>query len=100
MHDEPDDIDRSQHPDPLGLSLVPHQQLLDVLADEDVDGFDQRDRLVDGGHGRVDRHAIVRSVVKQDLRDQRLQVLLGRQAGTSLLMDWWLCRYSPDSSPD
>ena len=70
MHDEPDDIDSRQHPDPLRLPLVPHQQLLDVLAHEDVDGLDQRDRLVHRRHRRVDWHAIVRSVAKQDLRDQ------------------------------
>lgn len=36
MRDEADDVGESDHPDPLGLVLVPDQQLVDVFSHHDV----------------------------------------------------------------
>ena len=100
VHDQPNDIYGGEHPGPLALPLVPHQQLLDILADEDVDRLDEGDGFIDGGHAGIDGHAVVGSVVEEDFGDERFQVLLDGCGGTSLLIDWLLCRYSPDYSPD
>lgn len=71
MHDQPNDIDSGKHPRPLAFPFIPNQQFLDVLAHEDVDGLDEGDGLVDGGHAGIDGHAIVSGVVEEDLSDQR-----------------------------
>ena len=41
MHDKPDDICSGEHPNPLTLTFIPHQQLLNVVGDKDVDGGPQ-----------------------------------------------------------
>lgn len=100
VHDEADNIYGGEHPNPLGLAFIPHQELFYVFADEDVDGLDERDGFVDGWHRGVDGHAIIGGVIEEDLSDERFEVLLCDTAFTSLVMDWLLWRYSPDSSPD
>jgi hypothetical protein len=48
VHDEADNINGGEHPNPLGLAFVPDQELFYIFADEDVDGLYERDRFVDG----------------------------------------------------
>jgi len=100
VHDEADNINGGEHPNPLGLAFIPDQELFYIFADEDVDGLYERDRFVDGWHWGVDGHAVIGGVIEEDLRDERLQVLLCDTALTNLAIDWLLWRYSPDSSPD
>lgn len=50
MHDEADDINGGEHPNPLRFAFVPYQKLLYIFANENVDGLDEGYRFVDGGH--------------------------------------------------
>lgn len=68
MRDEAYGIDKSQHPYPFALALVPHQQLLEIPAYQDIDGIVQGHTLPDAVDGRVYRHAVVRGIVVQNLR--------------------------------
>jgi hypothetical protein len=42
VHDESDNIDGGEHPDPFGLVFVPHKQLFNVLVYENVDSIGKR----------------------------------------------------------
>lgn len=87
--DEADDVSEGEHPDPLGLRLVPDQQFFDRLVDEDVNRAHDAERLVDRAHLRVDGDAVVRRVRQQDVRNQALQRQLTRNS-TTILLDYAL----------
>lgn len=63
MGDESDRVNQGKHPNPQPLVLVPDQQLLQVLVDEQVDAVVEGHGFVDGVNGGVGGHAVVGAVV-------------------------------------
>ena len=73
VQQEPNNIRNSQHPHPLWLPLIPHQQLIHTLIDKYINRLDKRYLFVNRTHHRIDRHTIIRTIQQQYLRYQTFQ---------------------------
>jgi hypothetical protein len=62
VHNKPNDICESDHPNPFRLVLVPNEKLFDVFVNHYIDRVKKRDRFVDRTHCRIYGHAVVRTV--------------------------------------
>ena len=67
MHDQPDGIGNGEHPNPAIEWLIPNEEFLNILVNDDIDGVINRGVLIDRADRVVDGHAIVCSVVVKNL---------------------------------
>lgn len=70
MHNQPDCVCDSKHPNPSVKGLIPDKKLLNILINDDIYGIIKGRIFIYWANWIIDGHAIISSIILQDLNNK------------------------------